>query len=280
MAKSTESIYANNCNPSTVPPRCDLANSINSDSGKARLIQCFPRHHIVKLDEGNFIQWQQHIKLIVEGYELIGFIEKTLPTPPRFVPSPEGQLVLNLEASLFHQQDKLLASWLLSMISGSLISCFTNAKNSCDVWNTANRLFAAMIGAKLSRINHELHLIKKSNLTIKEYLFKIQNTCTVNEASGHWISEAKKVEIVFAGLSLEYDVVLTLASFSSKPLPIQKLLDVLLEYESQQQRVVQETSYQVNLVEMNPPSVVIDLLHGGHSSACGRGRGFKACVQC
>lgn len=56
------------------------------------------------------MQWQQHIRLITEGYELQGFLNGTLPTPPRFVASLDGALTSNLDADVFLQQDKLLAS--------------------------------------------------------------------------------------------------------------------------------------------------------------------------
>lgn len=153
----------------------------------------------MKLDEGNFILWQQHIKLIVEGYELTGYLNGTLPTSSRFVLNSEGQLVLNLEASLYHQQDKLLASWLLSTIGASLISCFMNAKTACDVWTTANWLFAAITGANLSSLKHELHLIKKGTLTVKEYFSKIQNTCALIAASGYQIQTPRKLRSFLQG---------------------------------------------------------------------------------
>lgn len=106
MANSTDSTSVDRSSPSLT---------------SSRLIQSFPRHDTVKLDEGSFVQWQQHVRLITEGYELQGFLEGTLPTPPRFVASSDGALTSNLEASLFTQQDKLLASWLLSTISPSLL---------------------------------------------------------------------------------------------------------------------------------------------------------------
>ncbi|KAA3466744.1 DNA/RNA polymerases superfamily protein [Gossypium australe] len=55
--------------------------------------------------------WKQHIKLILEGYELTGFTEGTLPAPPRFVPSLKGPLVSTPETSFFQQQDKLPVSY-------------------------------------------------------------------------------------------------------------------------------------------------------------------------
>ncbi|KAK8272010.1 hypothetical protein V6Z12_D11G301700 [Gossypium hirsutum] len=96
--------------------------------------------------------------------------------------SPDGALTPNLDAFAFVQQDKLLVTWLLSMISASLLSCFTAAKMTCNVWTILNRLFTASTGAKVSCVWHELHSVTN-------------------------------------GLSSEFDVVLTLASFSSEALP-------------------------------------------------------------
>ncbi|KAA3469583.1 pheophytinase, chloroplastic-like [Gossypium australe] len=146
-----------------------MANSTDSTSidhssplfSNSHLIQSFPFHDTVKLDEKSFVQWQQHVRLISEGYELLGFLESTLPVPPRFVASPNGALTPNPDASTFVQQDKLLASWLLSTTSASLLSCFTAAKMACDVWTIANRLFAASTGAKVPHVRYELHSVTK-----------------------------------------------------------------------------------------------------------------------
>ncbi|KAK5847158.1 hypothetical protein PVK06_003461 [Gossypium arboreum] len=83
---------------------------MGSPFSSSRLVQSFARHDTVKLDEENFVQWQQHVRLITEGYELQRYLEGTLLAPLRFVASPEGLLTPNPDASLFVQQDKLLAS--------------------------------------------------------------------------------------------------------------------------------------------------------------------------
>lgn len=102
-----------------------------------QVVHSFPRHYIIKLNNSNFVQWQEHVRLVVEGYELTGFLHGTLPPPSRFVPSDSGSLVLNPSASTFHQQDRLLDSWLLSTIHPFLLPSFTNAQTTSDVWTTA-----------------------------------------------------------------------------------------------------------------------------------------------
>lgn len=57
-----------------------------------------------------FLFNDSNVRLIVEGYELLGFLDGTLPLPPRFVASPDGALTPNPKDSVFVQQDKLLTS--------------------------------------------------------------------------------------------------------------------------------------------------------------------------
>ncbi|MBA0876877.1 hypothetical protein Goshw_014890 [Gossypium schwendimanii] len=73
--------------------------------------------------------------------------------------------------------------------------------------------------------------LKKGVLTITEYVAKVQNICALLEEPSSVVSEAKKVEVL-TGLSSEFDVVLTLTSFSSETLLFQKLVDALMELES------------------------------------------------
>ncbi|KAH1081753.1 hypothetical protein J1N35_021514 [Gossypium stocksii] len=51
-----------------------------------RVVNLFPWHDVVKVDEGTFIQW---------------FLDGTLPPPSRFIQSPDGSLVPNPSALVF-----------------------------------------------------------------------------------------------------------------------------------------------------------------------------------
>ncbi|KAH1098605.1 hypothetical protein J1N35_015526 [Gossypium stocksii] len=88
----------------------------------------------------------------------------------------------------------------------------------CGVF--ANRLFTATIGARLSHIKHDLHSIKKGMLSVKEYIAKIQNIYALLKVSGSMVSDAKKVEIILAGLLSNFDSIITLALFSTEMLPL------------------------------------------------------------
>lgn len=91
--------------------------------------------------------------------------------------------------------------------------------------------------------------------------------------------ESEIVKVVLVGLSTDFDAVLTLASWSTEPLSLRKLVDILLEYENRQQKLVVETTFQANLVEVStdPEDVVASGgTRGGRLSFVGRGRGGVA----
>lgn len=162
-----------------------------------------------------------------------------------------------------------------------MLSSFIDVRTASDFWNTATPLFAAVTGAKLSRIRHELYSLKKGTLTIIEYVVKIQNTCALIEASGSRISKAKKVEIVLVGLPPKFDTVITLASFSSEPLPFHHLVDVLPEYDNWQMRVIpEEVLIHANFVESVPLPLMVASVRCGRPPSGGRDRGFRSRIQC
>ncbi|KAK5824717.1 hypothetical protein PVK06_019500 [Gossypium arboreum] len=126
-------------------------------------------------------------------------------------------------------------SWLLSTIDAELLPSFTNARSACDVWTTAIELFAVDIGLR--------------------------------------ISDEEKLEIILAGLLLEFEGMVSSAYLSIGPL--QRVVNALVECENRLHRVTQEISLHANLVEPMPSLVVEGSVRGGRSSPHGRGSSFQ-----
>ncbi|KAG8472152.1 hypothetical protein CXB51_036605 [Gossypium anomalum] len=237
-----------------------------------RIVTSFPRHDVVKLDEGTFLQWQQQVLFILTSYDLLGFLDGTLSALVRYVHDTDGSLVANPSATIFTQQDNLLTSWLLSTISSSFLSSFTDMM--------ASSLFAADTSAKQSYLRHKLHSLKKSSLSIRAYVDKIKSLCALLAASGSPISEAERTAILLTGLSSEFDAIVSTASLSSTPLPFQCLIDTLLECEARQMRSMSDVLVAANFVDGSSPPVVDVTSRGGRPPVRGRGRGFRSQIQC
>ncbi|KAG8495851.1 hypothetical protein CXB51_007720 [Gossypium anomalum] len=218
------------------------------------VVTSFPRHEVVKLDERTFLQWQQQVRLILASYGLLGFLDGSLSTPSKFVQSSDGTLVANPSAYIFEQQDNLLTSWLLSTISASFLSSFTDVCTACDVWIIANSLFSANTTVKQSHLRHELHSLKKGSLSNRSYVDKIKRLCALLAASETQISEAERTAVLLA-------------------------VDALLECEARQERSVHNVLLSANLVK-GPVQDADGAARGGRPPFRGRGRGFRLRAQC
>ncbi|KAG8482677.1 hypothetical protein CXB51_024156 [Gossypium anomalum] len=107
-------------------------------------------------------------------YGLHNFVLGTIVVPPQPVVDNNGVVVPNPEF-LFHvQQDKLLASWLLSTVNDDVLVHLNGAKTSFK---------------------------KKGPLTGKEYLAKVQSLCETLMAAGTLITEQEHVNIAQQNVS-------------------------------------------------------------------------------
>ncbi|KAG8501579.1 hypothetical protein CXB51_003840 [Gossypium anomalum] len=234
-----------------------------------RVVTSFPRHDVVNGSNRSDLFFAATVCLAC------------LTAPTRFIQSSDGGLVANPAVLVFDQQDSLLTSWLLSTISPSFLSSFTDVRTAHDVWLMANSLFAADSSTKQSQLRHELHSLRKGSPSVRSYVNKITSLCALLAASGSHISEAERSAVLLVGLSSDFDSIVSTASLSSSPLPFQRLVDALIECEARQARSVQEVLVAANTVEgQSFSSLDSSLRGGGQFSARGRGRSFRSRIQC
>lgn len=150
-----------------------VASSPDLGHASLRKLHQFPKHDMVKLTASNFLLWKQQILLILEGYGLHGFVLGTIQVPPPILASDRSP-VANPDFVFHTQQDKLLASWLLTTISDSILVYLTGAGTSFDVWSKVLKRFAAKSSLTMLTLRHALYSQKKGQLSIQDYLAKIQ----------------------------------------------------------------------------------------------------------
>ncbi|KAG8501806.1 hypothetical protein CXB51_004095 [Gossypium anomalum] len=100
--------------PSDTPRHSSNDASQGQTSTPLSNVQYFSKHDTVKLGEQNYLLWKHQILLILEGYELEGYVLGTFSIPSPFISGHDGQPVNNPAFLLYKKQDKFLASWLLS----------------------------------------------------------------------------------------------------------------------------------------------------------------------
>lgn len=102
-----------------------------------------------------------------------------------------------------------------------------------EIWTKASKLFVAASEVEVARLTRELHSLKKGNLMVMEFMDKVRGLCAMLLESCFEVTEAAHVHVLLAGLSVEYDAVVTIASLSPIPLQLDQLIDAMLEMESQ-----------------------------------------------
>ncbi|KAE8696580.1 putative disease resistance protein [Hibiscus syriacus] len=208
-------------------------------------IQHIPKHDTVKLTESTYLLWKHQVALIIDGYGLLRFISVGYVAPDEFITNASGQLEENPVFAAHRQQDKLLASWLLTTVSTEVLPHLTGLTTAMSIWNTISRLFGARSSAKISSLRHNLHSQRKTGLTIREYLAKVKSICDLLNASGSVVTEQEHVNVVLVGLTMEFESIIAIASRENFSLDI--LTEMLLDCEARQKMFLSE-NFSVNLV--------------------------------
>ncbi|KAG8479816.1 hypothetical protein CXB51_029314 [Gossypium anomalum] len=240
-------------------------------------VQYFSKHDTIKLTETNFLLWKHQLLFILEGYGLEGFVLGTVPTPPSFISGDDAQLVENPTFLVHKKQDKFLASWLLSTVTDDILVHLTTVKTSLDIWTTINRRFGAKSSVKISSMRHNLYSIKKSNLSIKDYLSKVKSLSDSLTAAGSLVTEQEQVSIILAGLPIEFESIRVLAT--ATPMTLELVTEMLLDCEARQLAMLTDIPLQVNLVSQqgNQDSMKegFGTNRGSHQGSRSTGRGWS-----
>ncbi|XP_040960795.1 uncharacterized protein [Gossypium hirsutum] len=208
-------------------------------------VHYFSKHDTIKLASHNFLLWNHQLLLILEGYGLERFVLGTTPSAPQFVIGPHGQQLENQDFLVHRKQDKFLASWLLSTVTDDILAHLTTAKTSFDLWTAIERRFSVKSTIKVSSMRQALYSLKKSNLSVREYVSKVKQLSDNLTAAGSFISEQEQVSVILARLLVEFESIRVLAS--ATPLSLNLLNELLLDCESHQLESLIEAPCQGNL---------------------------------
>ncbi|KAK8304275.1 hypothetical protein V6Z12_D04G210700 [Gossypium hirsutum] len=111
----------------------EAVHSQGQGSVALQTVHYFSKHDTIKLGEHNFLLRKHQLLLILEGYDLEGFVLGTIPVLSPVITGNKGQLVNNPTFLVHKKQDKFLASWLLSTITDDILVHLTIAKTSFEI---------------------------------------------------------------------------------------------------------------------------------------------------
>lgn len=95
-----------------------------------------------------------------------------------------------------------------------------------------------MSDVKLARLKHELHSIRKGDKSIVEFLVHTKRLCNIFSTFDHAVSKNEQVQVILVGLRVEYDSIITLATYSPILMKMEQLVKALFECETRQRHFV------------------------------------------
>ena len=91
-------------------------------------------------------------------------------------------------------------------MSDGILVRVASCNTSAEIWKVLEVYFSAQIRAKVSQYKTQLRRLKKTDLTMNEYLVKIRSIIDLLELVGEITTKKLHIEAIFEGLPDEYEL--------------------------------------------------------------------------
>lgn len=162
-----------------------------------------------KLDEKNFLLWQQQVDPFVNANNLQNYLYLH-DIPSRFL--TEEDCVANRENpsySTWITQDQWLLTWLQSTLSPSILSCVLGCVHSYILWERILVHFQKLTRAKARQLRAELRSTMLEDKSVEEYLVRIKALVDVLASVGDPVPDQQHIDVILEGLPQDFASVIS-----------------------------------------------------------------------
>lgn len=210
----------------------------------------------------------------LKGNQLYSHVDGSSTQPPPMIDNKP-----NPKFTRWALVDQLVISALNSSLSNSVLSQVLDCYTAHAVWMTLQDLFSTQLCDHVMHTQYQFTTLKKGIESITEYNNKAKALATSLGAAGKVLTPSEFLIYLLAGLSIDYDSLVT--SLTTRPdlLTPTQLYSYLLTHESrlshQTNTLLSSSPMQANLTTTKPASnqQFPSRGRGGHNNRCGRGPG-------
>ncbi|KAK6158699.1 hypothetical protein DH2020_006013 [Rehmannia glutinosa] len=190
----------------------------------------------VKLNDSNYLLWKMQVLTVVKGCGLLGYLTGAISAPTQFIVNTEtNETKINPEFESFTKQDQLLASWMLSSLSESVLILVVGLDSSADIWRCLETNFSSQSKARMMQYKLQLQTLKKGTLSMREYLGKAKAACDALASAGQKLSEEDQLLHILSGLPSEYNPVIVTITSAIDFYSLSEASALLLSFESREE---------------------------------------------
>lgn len=179
--------------------------------------------NILKLTPTNYLSWKLQIEAILVGYDLLQFIDGSLPCPSSktIVDSEE---IINPQYNYWVRQDKLLFGALIGTLSSTLVPLVSQTTSSKELFDTLHKTYATPSRGHIKQLKDQFNNIIKSDRSITEFMQAIK-ACADNLASlGKKMDHEDIIDQVLFGLDKDYDTIKESVNARDTPLSFEDFM--------------------------------------------------------
>ncbi|GAV81121.1 UBN2_3 domain-containing protein, partial [Cephalotus follicularis] len=227
----------------------------------------------IKLNASNYLIWRSQFLALLRGYDLLSYVDGTTQPPPTQLDdgSPNPTYIL------WHKQDQLLLSSLLSSLTESVHAQVVGLESSHAVWQYLSSAFSSQSQVRIMQLRLSLHSLKKGADSMSSYLLKANSISGELFLASKPVSDDDMVLYILGGLSSEYASLVTSITTRVAPISVADLHGFLLNEEIRIQSSVTTdlVSATANMALTNRPSDNMNRTQDSRNYNRGRGRGFS-----
>ncbi|KAJ0979781.1 hypothetical protein J5N97_015255 [Dioscorea zingiberensis] len=188
----------------------------------------------LKLTATNYAAWRAQFNSLLIGYDLLGYVDGTLPCPAATLPSSDlATPVPNPDFALWIRQDQLLLNAILGSVSPNLVPFIASSSSARAAWLTLEKTYASPSRGRIMELSGRLAHLSQGPQTITAYMQDIK-TCVDSLALMNKPVDFDDLSIhILNGLDSAYSKLSHALQVRDTLLDFDELFEKLLNYEAQ-----------------------------------------------
>jgi histone deacetylase 1/2 len=160
----------------------------------------------IKLNDKNFLLWNQQVEGVIVSQKLHRFVVNP-QIPTKYACESDHELDKVSEAYdqwLVH--DQMLFTWLLSTLAESVLPRTIDCRHTFQVWDQIHQYFNAHLKAKVRQLRSKLKTVKKGTKSIAEFVLRVRAIDDTLISIGDTVTEQDRIDSILEGLQEEYNL--------------------------------------------------------------------------
>jgi len=185
----------------------------------------------LKLTSTNYISWKLQFETLFIGYDLIRYIDGSVPCPPNTI-TADNTTVPNPSHELWIRQDQLLLNAIINSFSPTIIPFIACAGTAKDAWNILANTYAKPSRGHIQQVKNKLKNPIKGTQTITEFLHSIKAHVDELAILGAPVDSKDLTDKILDGLGDEYKELVRAIQARDTPISFDELHEKLLSFEA------------------------------------------------